>query len=231
MIKSIIYDLDNTLYDESAYFKGAYKTIAEYISKKSGVGKQEVCEKLLSVYSFKGSLYPFVFNDVLDSWMVTYNGEYIKTLVNHFHNHDPNIVLYDDVLPAFKELKKRSIKLGLLTNGKGTTQRRKVKRLNLNKVFDAMVFPYELEREKPDPFPFIKILQELKVKSNEAIYVGDNPHIDFPGARKVGLYTVRIIRGEFRNHKALDCIDASFKINSHLEIFQVMELINGQILR
>ena len=38
---------------------------------------------------------------------------------------------------------------------------------------------YGSERQKPDPLPYQKAIEELKVNAKESIYVGDNPYKDF----------------------------------------------------
>ena len=52
----------------------------------------------------------------------------------------------------------------------------------------------EKKLSKPNEIVYETCLKELNVKSNEAVYIGDNPLKDFIGAKKIGMKTVRIIR-------------------------------------
>jgi len=61
------------------------------------------------------------------------------------------------------------------------------------------------------------VLNDLNISAEHSVYVGDNPHTDFRGAKEVGMATIRLRRGEFSNDDSkADSID--FEIDNHREI-------------
>jgi putative hydrolase of the HAD superfamily len=53
---------------------------------------------------------------------------------------------------------------------------------------------YGLDAWKPSAVPYRAALDQLGVEAANAVYVGDNPHKDFVGARALGMATVRVRR-------------------------------------
>jgi len=72
---------------------------------------------------------------------------------------------------------KKHYKLGLITDGNATVQKRKIEALNVRDFFDVIVLSdrYGSNMQKPSPSPYQKAMEKLEVKAPEAIYVGDNP--------------------------------------------------------
>lgn len=229
MIKCICYDLDNTLYDEASYFYGAFKPIADYIADYFEINRDTILGELIWLFNKKGSLYPYLFNDTLKQLNISFDSSFILKLVKIFHSAEPNLILYDDVLPTFKKLRLKQMRLGLISNGYVKTQHRKIKILHLESMFEELFFPKEYGKEKPNPYIYNLALECFKIKPYEAIYVGDNPVYDFYGAAISGMHTVRIRRGEFANLAAAPEKDAQYKIYNHQEIFRIIDKIEKRI--
>ena len=66
-MKAILFDLDNTLYDGKQYNLGAFNKIAKYLSKKYSLSRQEIYKKLVNLWKKKTSMYPHLFDDLLNS--------------------------------------------------------------------------------------------------------------------------------------------------------------------
>lgn len=228
MIKCVLYDMDNTLYNESSYFHGAFETIATHISAVFGIEKCIVLQAIEQIFKEKGSLYGYLFDDVLERLGISYNDSFITELVNLFHSFEPTLVLYDDVPPTFQYLKMKKIRLGLISNGRAETQRRKVLSLNLEPILDLTIFPEESGKEKPNPYAFNLALDHFMINHDEAIYVGDNPFVDFSGAAKVGIHTVRIRRGEFAFVEVSAEKNAEYEIHNHQDIVHVIHKIEDK---
>jgi putative hydrolase of the HAD superfamily len=66
--------------------------------------------------------------------------------------------------------------------------------LGLAAQFDAVVFSDAWGRDawKPNALPFNVVFERLETTGSRAMYVGDNPDKDFIGARRVGMWTVRV---------------------------------------
>lgn len=85
-----------------------------------------------------------------------------------------------------------SYRLGLVTNGGPSMQRRKLDALGLDDTFDVTVFAGYDTAAKPDPEPFLVALEELGTTPDRAVYVGNSLSSDVAGARAAGLRSVWI---------------------------------------
>jgi len=202
MIKGIFFDLDDTLYNARDYWKLAFFNISNFLAVQYGIPKDEIRETLWNALRNKGSLYPRLFNDVLACYGLN-SSACIGKVVDLFHYApiDGSITLYKDVKIVLPRLALK-YKLGLITNGHPEMQRRKVKALGLNRLFHLFVYTAEFGAPKPSQFGYRLAATIANVNPKECIYVGDNPLIDFTGAKQVGMYTVRLLRGEFAEIRA-----------------------------
>lgn len=204
-VEAIVFDLDNTLYDSKQYFVGSFKEIAHYVSKKHKVSYRKSYHLLTSIWKNKSSMYSFLFDDFLEQLKLYENP---KKLVKIFNSYSGKIKPFSDTIPTIKKLKGKGYKMGLITDGNISRQKRKIKKLELEDCFDCIIFTKKL-KPKPSVKPYFILLQRLKLKPSEVVYVGDNPNLDFSGAKKVGLKTVRVARGEFSKIPDTNNIDCS----------------------
>ncbi len=96
-------------------------------------------------------------------------------------------VLYDEVLPVVKELKKRGLILGLISN-------LIIGEVGLESYLDFVVTAKEIGADKPQPPIFLAALERAGVGASEAVYVGDQYETDVVGARGVGINPILIDR-------------------------------------
>ncbi len=95
-------------------------------------------------------------------------------------------VLFEDVLPTLKALKKQEFILGLLTNlDRDMTPL--CRELGLEPYLDFVVTSGEVDSDKPNAPIFLKALERARVKAAEAIHIGDQYKVDVTGARGVGI--------------------------------------------
>jgi putative hydrolase of the HAD superfamily len=106
---------------------------------------------------------------------------------------DPHWLLYDDVLPALTELKKRSIRVGLISNWDHTA-RSVLETVGISAELDPIIVSAEVGHEKPAAEIFEIALQRAGVSACESLYVGDNYYHDTVGSRKVGMKSLIINR-------------------------------------
>ena len=154
-----------------------------------------------------------------------YNEKLIPKLVEVYRTHKPNLFLYPEVSTVLSTLRKQGYKLGIITDGNVEVQRNKVDALTVKDFFDCMIFSDEYggERQKPDPRPYQKAMEELKVNAKETVYVGDNPYKDFVTAKKLGIFTVRIMRGRYKNIKLRKEYESDYQIKNLENIFNVIK--------
>ncbi|MEL7561978.1 HAD family hydrolase [Dehalogenimonas sp. 4OHTPN] len=104
--------------------------------------------------------------------------------------------LFDDVIPAMTELKRRELKLGVISNVD-----RDIKplldELDLTPFLSIVVTSQETGFTKPHPEIFLEALRQADLPADEVIFVGDQYQIDVLGASAVGMRAVLLDRGGF----------------------------------
>jgi putative hydrolase of the HAD superfamily len=114
-----------------------------------------------------------------------------STLIDDFEGHFPEeCVPLPHVRETLDVLRDLRFKLGLITNGRGLIQRRKIRGLGLESSFDVIVISEEFGCRKPDSRIFSHAVTELDQPASASVYVGDNPEHDVLGAKGAGLRSI-----------------------------------------
>ena len=92
----------------------------------------------------------------------------------------------DESVALLEGLKKKGIKIGLITNT-FSDERSLIRNSKLIPYFDAVRISYEEGILKPDPRLYLSIMEELDVKPEECLYVGDGGSRELYAAREVGM--------------------------------------------
>jgi putative hydrolase of the HAD superfamily len=184
-LRAVVFDLDDTLYPEREYTRSGARAVA------LALGSPRALAELLALEQEdpRGALY--------SRWL-SHRGmdeARLPGLLRIHREHAPDLALTGEVRAMLARLRKR-YRLGLVSDGRLAQQRAKAEALGLAKLLDALVFSDELGRErwKPDPAPYSRVLEQLGVQPEEAVYVGDNPAKDFLGARRAGMRSIRLRR-------------------------------------
>jgi len=192
MIKAILFDLDNTLIDRQKGLSNYLYDKFKQLSKDKDIINQMVNDVLL--WDDNGN------NPRLDTFtklvnkyheIVTFTPEEIDKEWRNLSGI--NTVVYEDSKETLKYLKTK-YKIGILTNGKPTTQLRKLEALNVDDILDFRLISGDYICDKPDIRIFKYAVKQLRVKPKECIYVGDNYNIDVIGSRNAGLKPIYISR-------------------------------------
>lgn len=96
---------------------------------------------------------------------------------------------------ALAAVKRRGLLTGLISNTgitPGTVLRQILDGMGMLELLDVAVFSDEVEVAKPAASIFIDTLESLGVEPPEAVFVGDQPHLDVLGARRAGMWSVQI---------------------------------------
>jgi len=105
--------------------------------------------------------------------------------------------LYPEVKEVLLELKRRGLKVGLISNGYEEEIDLVLEKADLEKAaFDIIVGVDTIKKVKPNPDVFRYATSKLDVKTEETIFVGDNAEADYKGAEKAGIHALLIVRTE-----------------------------------
>jgi putative hydrolase of the HAD superfamily len=111
------------------------------------------------------------------------------------YTRSARFALYDDVLPTMRELKKRKLVLGLLTN-MDQDMAPLSRSLGIEGYIDFVVTSGEAGEDKPAPGIFLAALKKAPVAPAEAVHVGDQYGVDVVGARGVGIKALLVDRDD-----------------------------------
>lgn len=216
-IKAVIFDLDNTLYDEKQFVRSGFKEVSNYMAKKYGINEERLYELLLNIFSKRGR--KKVFDTALKK-LNLYKKESLLEMVEVYRNHSPNIAVSKEVPEVLPKLRKKC-RIGLITGGIKKVQESKVKALDIEDLFDVVTYAIEYGG-KNDIQAFLATLEKLRANPSESIYIDDNPLKGFVIAKKLGIHTVRILRGEHRNLKVDKQHEPEFEIKNLRQLFNVI---------
>lgn len=174
-IQWIFFDLGSTLIDET---KADRHRIRDMISG-TDVSEEAYCAKRLEVIR-KGI--------GGDQGAIAFFG-LTKT---PWHSEDEKP--YEDAVPVLAELKRRGMKLGIIANQPfGTAER--LENWGLLDFFEVIASSAELGVSKPDPSIFQWAMKQANCPAEKAVMVGDRLDNDIAPANRLGMHSVRLLRG------------------------------------
>ena len=219
-INTIIFDLDDTLYPQLEYTRQCLHATVNYISDISGENKEVIKVKLDEILEKNGIEYKFIFNDLFKE--ISFDGmPKLKIILELFWSCTPEIKVFDGVLDVLTQLKTQ-YRLAILTDGHVHIQEQKIDTLGIRDFFEYVLITDSLgvEYRKPSPAGYKKILEEMKISAQDCIYVGNDPRKDFLACKELGINTVRIRQGDYKN-LTLDKIH-----EADCEIDDIQDLLN-----
>lgn len=193
MIRALLLDMDDTLYDESAYVASGFREVARELAGWSGVAEEEIEAFLQAELARSGR--GRIFDAALAAFGQSGAGR-VEALVARYRGHRPRIALFPDAAALLDRLRPR-YRVAVVTDGLPSMQRKKFEALGLAGRVDALVCNWEIGAPKPDPRGFLLALRRLGVGAAEALIVGDRPDHDIAAARALGVRSVRLRRGRF----------------------------------
>lgn len=212
MIKALLFDLDGTLLNRDA---SVYKFIHnQYDRFEKWVGhipKETYISRFIDLdchgYVWKDSVY----QQMAQEFNIT-NLKWEDLLRDYLENFKDACVPFPNLHEILEELKKRDLKLGIITNGKGQFQYDNIRALGIEHYFSTILISEWEGIKKPDPEIFKAGLQKLQVLPEECLFVGDHPNNDILAARQIGMKTI------WKKDKQWNQVEADYIINDLNEI-------------
>lgn len=205
----IIFDLDDTLYDERSYVESGFRAVASFGAERFGWDRSVSYKFMLSVMEREGR------GAIFDRWLAEF-GRYSRSAVRDsmwvYRHHQPRLRLYKEARALLPRLS--AYPLYIVTDGHKVVQQMKVTALGLGACFRHIYLTrrYGIHNEKPSVYCFERIRSREACGWKDMIYIGDNPAKDFVNLNPLGVATVRVLTGGHRGVKATKTADARFTI-------------------
>jgi putative hydrolase of the HAD superfamily len=203
MIEAVLFDLDDTLHDDTDAYRRAAADVASEIARACAVAPERVLAayiaeaetfwKLLSadhlgtpLAGVRERMWGAALADVgiVDAALSARCAE------SYNRHRKGYLKLWPGVAELLADLRAAGCKLGLITNGFAETHHEKIEVLGLSESFDAIFIADEVGMVKPDPRLFAHACERLGVAPKHAVMVGDRYHRDVIGAHAAGLRTI-----------------------------------------
>ncbi len=190
MIKALVLDLDDTIYLEREYVQSGFRAVAEYLEEEGVTSADAIFDSLWGHFSRGGR--GDAFDRLMEQFDIASDTASVNTLVSLYRDHDPRIGLAEP--GPFSELLNAPVVLALISDGWLDTQKAKLRALDLDDSFSAVVFTDQWGRDywKPHHRAFERVERDLGLDGKALAYVADNPAKDFIAPNQREWLTVRL---------------------------------------
>ena len=225
-IKAVIFDLDDTLYDCTGSLIDASRTRAAKALVEAGLPcTEDEVYQLQKELTEKYGPYYHVFNEIVNK----YNADSkLVTIAYKAYNSSEvsEIKPFPYVISTLKELKEKGCKLFLLTVGVHERQEKKINILGLKPYFDEIVIS-----DQEIGLPLEDCMRDLvgrhDINFGEAVMVGDRVREELRIAKSLGMTTIQMLHGRFKNEPAVnECDKPDYKIKRIFQIATILQLQN-----
>jgi putative hydrolase of the HAD superfamily len=186
----IVFDLDDTMYKEIDYLRSAFQEISDKIPGNIGT---QVYPEMLKMHVAGEDVFGYIIKKYRPKEITK---DYLLKL---YRNHKPALELDMGMASFINELYPICRALGMITNGRSSTQRNKIRALNLERFMSSIVISEEIGTEKPSKE--IYLFLERKYVGGSFVYIGDNMEIDFIAPNQLGWNSICILDDGNNIHK------------------------------
>lgn len=191
-MKVVAFDLDDTLIAEALFIKSGIRHIAHWLASRSPrLVEPRIIACMDTAVMTRRNHY-----SALESYIGSEGAAEItdmREIVDEFRRHIPDPDIYHlppSLSDLLQRLKEEGVKLALVTDGRSTTQRNKIKAAGLNRYFseEDIYISGETGHDKNDPDSFLAIMRKY-AGASEFHYIGDNPAKDIYHPSRLGWHT------------------------------------------
>lgn len=182
--EAIMFDLDDTLLDRDKAVDVMFSVIIEkcysYIpsdkmladfKKYDNKGYSDKIDVLSNLFDEYPPTYRILPSEIRDFWDMNF----------------PECFSMDSERLSILEIINKNTKTAIISNGGTYSQRAKIKKTGLDRIFDVIIISDEVGVEKPSSQIFTLALQAVNVEPMKALFVGDNLKNDIGGCQNAGI--------------------------------------------
>ena len=205
MIKTVVFDLDNTLYAYAPAHEAGFRAVTAYGEAVLGITPErfallhQKAERLLRRSAGKEAA-------AIHSRLIRYQLllEGLKLPIYHapqmaacyWESFFAAVVPEPGTREALEKLREMGLRIGVGTNMTAEQQYEKLWRLGLLELVDFLVTSEEVGAEKPDGRLFRRCAEKAHCSAEDCLFVGDDLERDIGGALAAGMGAVYLRREE-----------------------------------
>ncbi|MBE5997557.1 MAG: HAD family hydrolase [Lachnospiraceae bacterium] len=204
MIRTVIFDLDNTLYDCSGTDREVtQEEMAAYVRETFGWSAEEylrrlddATEELIGIAGCTGSCrnrvirYQFMMEDA----GFPIHPHVMKMYEIYWEGMLRRMKPYPEVKEVLERLRRSGIRIGVGTDLTAEIQYRKMETLGIIPSIDFLVTSEEASLEKPTEIFFDQCRKKMRCRAEECLFIGDRIDKDYEGAKQAGMQALWLNR-------------------------------------
>ncbi|QUI23847.1 HAD family hydrolase [Vallitalea pronyensis] len=205
-IKALIFDLDDTLIEDTKGWYLSVVDVCKYIVKKykpegnCNVSEMVQCyefvsnnlwdryDEILKPLGDSHKIRSFVWRETLKRKKIYLNSKQINELINTYSElRNNHVIIQTYTRECLKKLYIAGIPMAICTNGDYNLQKNKIEKAGIQDYFKVLTCGIDIGIRKPAPEIYKRCIDELKVDINNCLYVGDSWELDVLGASSLGI--------------------------------------------
>jgi phosphoglycolate phosphatase len=212
-LKAVLFDLDGTLVDSE-------KDIAEAANfTREHYGLKRVPDSTIAQYVGNGVL--TLLEKSLDTTDQTKILEAYKIFQEHYRIHCADFTKpFPGTFDLLNALKKRNIKMGVVSNKPQEFTTSVLEKLDLAPYFQVAFGPEATTNRKPHPEPLLVALQKLVAQPHEAVMIGDSI-VDIQAAQAAQIRVAVLTHG-YGTREVLSSANPDWMVDSLQELIPIL---------
>lgn len=212
-VKGVVFDLDDTLYNEKEYVRSGFRAVADFIGADDGA------EKLWNYFEANKPPVDLLLEDL---GCIDKKSECLRV----YREHKPDIAFRVGAENLLSRLKAEGFRIGIITDGRPEGQRNKIAALGVEDMVDDIIVTDELggaQFRKPCDIAFRIMQRRWAIPFEQMIYVGDNITKDFQAPEQLGMKWLLVKNPDGIYHSPENKVD-----NSVSSLEEVYDYIKGR---
>lgn len=232
MIKTVIFDIDNTLYNFDAPHKKGMEAVYAYVYEQFGWEK----EAFASVYrDMKNELFEELgeigashnrllrFERILENRRLPLYPHALKLYSLYWDTLIEESEITPGAEETLRKLKEKGIRVGIGSDMTAWMQFHKLEKLGILSYFDFIVTSEEANADKPGAGFYSLCLKKAQCEADECIYVGDNYLKDYRGSMEAGMHPLWFVPPHLEENAAKIGDESARRIGSISEVLGAVE--------
>lgn len=199
VVKGVIFDFWGTLVENGVYPSPVSQV--KYFLRLKEMGFHDYIVRFENVFmTRKHENLTDAFNKVCKEFKVSPPSWVVDKMVGMWNKNMLLAKPFPETIEVLEKMKK-DYKIGLVSNTDPFSVEPIIKKFDMERLFDAQVFSYNVGSLKGDNELYEKCLKQMKLKKEEVIMVGDSIESDINSANNFGINPILLDRRNKREYE------------------------------